>query len=338
VNAWAPVLATHWYAVARSDGLRRGAVRPVTVLDRPFVLARTADGVAFALEDRCPHRQVALSAGCVTAQGLACAYHGWTFAPDGRLCAVPGLPEVAPLPAVRAATAAVHEHDGLVWLRPEAGAIAAPPALALASDPARRRYLWQTTWDANIVDALENFLDAQHTHAVHPGLVRRDGARAPARARLTTTDDGFAVDYLDQAEQTGWLYRLFESPRTGETARFAAPGSARIEYRYADGSVVHITLHFTPRDAATTDVFATLHVAGRWAPAWAVRWFVWPLLRKVGAQDARMLALQSANRRRFPGRGDASTALDLVRPHLARFWSEGTLAAPGAVHEVAMRL
>jgi phenylpropionate dioxygenase-like ring-hydroxylating dioxygenase large terminal subunit len=338
MSGWAPVLATHWHAVARSERLRRGGLLAVTVLDRPFVLARGDDGVAFALEDRCPHRQVPLSAGCLTPQGLACGYHGWTFGPDGGLRAIPGLPDGAPLPDVRAATAAVHEHDGLLWLRPKAGAFARPSALVLGSDPSRRRYLWQGTWEAHVVDAMENFLDAQHTHAVHPGLVRRDAARRPARARLVTTDDGFAVDYLDQAEQTGWLYRLFESPRIAETATFAAPGSARIEYRYADGSVIHFTLHFTPRDAASTEVFATLHVAGRWAPAWAVSLFVWPLLRRVGVQDARMLALQSANRRRFPGRGDASTALDLVRPHLARFWADGTIAPAGATHEVAMRL
>ena len=35
-----------------------------------------------------------------------------------------------------------------------------------------------------------------------------------------------------------------------------------------------------------------------------------------------MLALQSGNHARaLPGRGDASTRLDLVRPHLARYWA-----------------
>jgi phenylpropionate dioxygenase-like ring-hydroxylating dioxygenase large terminal subunit len=239
---------------------------------------------------------------------------------------------------VRATTAGVFEHDGLIWLRPRTGGDAAPPVLVRDSDPTRRRYLWQATWQAHVVDALENFLDPLHTHTVHPGLVRRDGARRPARARLTTLDDGFVVDYLDQPEQSGWLYRLFESPRTGECARFAAPGSAQIEYRYADGSVVHITLHFTPVDAARTEVFATVHVAGRRAPAWLVRGLLWPFLRRVGEQDMRMLALQSANRRRFPGRNDASTALDLVRPWLARGWAGEGWPVAGHVQDVRLML
>lgn len=320
MSGWAPALLQQWHAVARSDALRPGRLLAATVLDRGFVLARPAQGPAFALEDRCPHRQAPLSAGCVRAGGVACAYHGWTFGPDGALRTVPGLLPGETAPAVRVPAAAVFEHDGLIWLRPQDGGPDLPGALARDGDPARRRYLWQSTWDANIVDALENFLDPLHTHSVHPGLVRRDDARRRARARLAPSADGFVVEYLDQPAQTGWLYRLFESPRTAERARFVAPGSARIEYDYADGSRVHITLHFTPRDAARTGVFATLHVAGRWAPAWAVRAFVWPLLRRVGEQDRAMLALQARNRARFPDRRDASTRLDFVRGPLARVW------------------
>ena len=212
------------------------------------------------------------------------------------------------------------------------------PALVRALQPAQRRYLWQSTGPAHVIDAMENFLDPLHTHSVHPGLVRRGGERQPVLATLSATDEGFAVDYRGQAEQSGLLYHLFESPRVCERAWFAAPGSAQIEYRYANGSEARITLHFTPRTVDSTEVFATLHVSGRWAPAWAVRCFVWPLLRRVGEQDRAMLSLQSANRRHFPGRGDASTALDLVRPALARFWNEGQLPDPSDDHTTALML
>ena len=212
------------------------------------------------------------------------------------------------------------------------------PALVRALQPAQRRYLWQRTGPAHVIDAMENFLDPLHTHSVHPGLVRRGGERQPVLATLSATDEGFAVDYRGQAEQSGLLYHLFESPRVCERAWFAAPGSAQIEYRYANGSEARITLHFTPRTVDSTEVFATLHVSGRWAPGWAVRCFVWPLLRRVGEQDRAMLSLQSANRRHFPGRGDASTALDLVRPALARFWNEGQLPDPSDDHTTALML
>lgn len=327
MTAWHPSHAGRWFAVARSD--RLGATPlAVTVMDHPVALARLHNGRVIALEDRCPHRQAPLSKGCITAAGLACPYHGWTFGPDGELRALPGLPPDAALPALRARAHAVREHDGLVWLRLGEGA-AELPSLVAALQPAQRRYLWQSTWPAHVVDAMENFLDPLHTHSVHPGLVRRGGTRRAMVAALAATGEGFVVDYRGQAEQSGLLYRLFESRRLSERAWFAAPGSAQIHYAYANGSEVRITLHFTPRTNDSTEVFATLHVAGRWAPAWAVRWFVWPLLRRVGEQDRAMLGLQSANRRRFPGRGDASTALDVVRPALARFWAEGELPDPG---------
>lgn len=323
MSDWHPSHAARWFAVARSD--RLGA-KPLgmTVMGQPVVVARLPDGGLIALEDRCPHRQAPLSSGCVTAAGLACPYHGWTFGVGGELRELPGLPTDVPLPAVRARAHAVREHDGLVWLRLGEGGDELP-ALVCALQPSQRRYLWQSTWPAHVLDAMENFLDPLHTHSVHPGLVRRGGARQPTLAALAATPDGFVVDYRGQGGQSGLLYRLFESRRVSERAWFAAPGSAQIEYRYADGSEVRITLHFTPRTLDSTEVFATLHVAGRWAPAWAVRCFVWPFLRRVGEQDRAMLGLQRANRRRFPGRGDASTALDLVRPALARFWGEGRL-------------
>ncbi|OAX63818.1 Rieske (2Fe-2S) protein [Xanthomonas translucens pv. arrhenatheri] len=248
------------------------------------------------------------------------------------------MPPGQALPAVRVRAFAAREHDGLIWLRPDPEGDAAPAPLVQALQPSARRFLCRTRWQAHVVDALENFLDPLHTHLLHPGLVRRGGARSAMRACLHTTAEGFHVDYAGAAAQSGWLYRLFESPRTLERAHFAAPGSAQIEYRYARGGRVRISLHFTPVGPRSTEVFASLHVDGRWAPAWAVRWLLWPLLRKVGEQDRRMLALQSYNLQRFPGVRGACTALDLVRAPLRRYWDGEPLPAPGAQHGIDLML
>ncbi|MEB1529087.1 Rieske 2Fe-2S domain-containing protein [Xanthomonas sp. WHRI 7945] len=337
MNDWHPSLYRHWFAVARADALR---TRPlaVTVMDRHAAIARCADGSLLALEDRCPHRHAPLSAGCATGDGLACPYHGWRFGRDGALREIPGMPPGQAPPAVRVRAFAAREHDGLIWLRPDPDGDAHPAQLVQALQPPSRRFLWRTRWEAHVVDALENFLDPLHTHLLHPGLVRRGGARTAMRACLQTTTEGFHVDYAGAAAQSGWLYRLFESPRTLERAHFAAPGTAQIEYRYARGGRVRISLHFTPVGLRSTEVFASLHVDGRWAPAWAVRWLVWPLLRKVGEQDRRMLALQAHNLQRFPGARGASTALDLVREPLRRYWDGVPLPAPGAQQSVDIML
>ncbi|MCH8619720.1 aromatic ring-hydroxylating dioxygenase subunit alpha [Undibacterium sp. TS12] len=318
---WNPQVRKHWLVVARSECVSHKPLA-VTIMDKPMVLVRLPGQQILALEDRCPHRQAPLSQGRMTSEGLQCPYHGWTFGEQGRCTSVPGLPADQCLPAVAARYYAVQELDGLVWVRLAASGDLAPPALIADLPAGSRKFMWQAKWQADIVNAMENFLDPLHTHLVHPGLVRRDNRRSRMQASLTKTAEGFTVDYQGQPEQSGLLYRLFESPRLSERVYFAQPGTAQIEYRYQNGSIVRITLHFTPEGASTTHVFATLHVENRWAPAWLLRATVWPFLKRVAQQDARMLALQEQNLQKFPGSHPVSTSLDLVRPYLEQVWRE----------------
>lgn len=321
MSLWSSAAAEHWLVAARSDQVGQQPLA-ITVMDVPLVLAREQGGQLLVLEDRCPHRQVPLSHGRMTEAGLECPYHGWTFGAGGKCSGIPGLVPGTPLPAVSARAVPAVELDGMVWVRLSRHGDAVPPPLIAGLKPGTRRFLWQTKWEAHVVDAMENFLDPMHTHMLHPGLVRsgRQG-RQRVSAELVELADGFVVDYRGQVEQSGWLYRLFESPRISERAYFSHPGTAQIEYRYQNGSAVRITLHFTPECADRTHVFTTLHVENRWAPAWAVRWFVWPFLRRVAQQDEAMLALQSANLKHFPGSGHYPDEHSLVRPYLEKFWN-----------------
>jgi phenylpropionate dioxygenase-like ring-hydroxylating dioxygenase large terminal subunit len=338
MKAWHTSHYARWFAVARADKVKQTPMA-IMVLDQPIVLARLASGELLALEDRCPHRHAPLSSGCLTSSGIRCPYHGWSFSRDGALQEIPGMPATLELPSVRAKSFAVQEHDGLIWLRPgDAEQAEDLPFLVKNLTPSTQRFLWQTRWDANIVDAMENFLDPMHTHSIHPGLVRNGAKRIPTRVEFTATKEGFCVDYSQQEQQSGLLFRLFESKRSVERAHFAMPGSAQIEYRYAKGGVVRITLHFTPCAQDKTDVFASLHVEDRWSPKWAVRMFVWPFLRRVGEQDQQMLRLQSENLKRFPNIRGASTQLDIVRASLEQFWMNGNMPAIGESRTIEMLL
>jgi phenylpropionate dioxygenase-like ring-hydroxylating dioxygenase large terminal subunit len=326
MTPWPAEILSRWFVLARADAVSE---RPQAIMlfGRPVAVARLGSGRALALEDRCPHRHAPLSAGAVDDAGLRCPYHGWTFGADGRCTRLPGLDAVGDA-APRTKSFDVIERDGLLWAAPSRQTPVTLPRLVLDTDPAQRRFLWQTLWNAPAIDCLENFLDAMHTHYVHAGLVRRAGERRPVKVTLATSAEGFAVDYEGTTQQSGLLYRLFESERISERAVFAAPGTAQIEYRYRDGSTVRITLHFTPATQDTTHVFTTLHVGGRWAPAWAVRLFVWPFLRRVAMQDARMLTLQTATRARFGDERYASTRADIVRPYLEAVWCANRTELP----------
>jgi phenylpropionate dioxygenase-like ring-hydroxylating dioxygenase large terminal subunit len=324
MTSWHPSISQRWFVAARADRLGRKPLA-VTVLGRPLVLARMEAGIV-AMEDRCPHRQVPLSQGRLTPAGIECRYHGWVFAADGRCTAVPGMAPHECLPKASARTVAVRELDGMVWVRLAPDGDAAPPGMVATLVPGSRKFIDQLRWRGYIVDAIENFLDPLHTHTVHPGLVRKpDAPRKAMRVSLDVTPEGFVVDYRGQPDQSGILFRLFESPRLSEQLQFAGAGSAQIEYVYANGGVVRITLHFTPETPEYTHVFTTMHVENRWAPRWAVRWLVYPFLKRVARQDGHILELQAMNQAQFPGRRGVSTRLDIVRTKLEKIWEQGEL-------------
>lgn len=319
MSTWATHLNEHWYAVARSAKVGRKPVR-ILLLDRPIVLVRLDGSSVVGFEDRCPHRRAPLSRGRVVDGTLQCPYHGWRFDERGGLCEVPGAPPDACFPNIRARSVAVREHDGLIWVRPGQRGSDDIPARARGLEPKYRKFTWQTIWHANIVDAIENVLDPLHTHFVHPGLVRKSGARHATRVSLHVDDEGFVVNYEGQTAQSGLLYRLFESPRKSERAWYSAPGMVQLEYAYQNGSRARISLHFSPETDCRTRLIATFHLEGRRVPGWAITMFVWPFLRRVAKQDRRMLKLQSENTRAFSGQCDAITEFDIVRRYLVAIW------------------
>jgi len=126
-----------WWAVARSEEL--GSKKPIGIscAGHAVALWREPDGTARAVEDRCPHRRVPLSLGCILPDGrLRCGYHGWTFAgATGRLEEIPNLPGETRFPAVyRVRTYPVQERDGLVRINLAATGTIAPIPKETATD------------------------------------------------------------------------------------------------------------------------------------------------------------------------------------------------------------
>lgn len=106
-----------WWAVARSEEVTTAKPINVDIGDQPVVLWRDQHGVAFALEDRCPHRRAPLSLGCVLGNGMIqCGYHGWTYdGATGHLKNIPNLKSDAKFPPLyRARAFAVAESGGFV--------------------------------------------------------------------------------------------------------------------------------------------------------------------------------------------------------------------------------
>ena len=71
-----------WYVAAFAADIEPGKTLGRRYLNKAVVLFRTEDGEIAALEDRCSHRAMPLSAGHVEGNILRCCYHGVEF--DGR--------------------------------------------------------------------------------------------------------------------------------------------------------------------------------------------------------------------------------------------------------------
>lgn len=174
------LLRQYWVPALLSDELAVGAAAPLRVrlLGEDLVAFRNADGQVGLLAEACPHRRASLYFGRVADEGLRCAYHGWSFARDGRCLAMPNEPpELAFAGKVRTTAYACRERLGVVWAylgpRPTPPPL---PDLEWNLDTDSPPYVWRMLRSCNWLQALEGDLDSSHLAVLH---ARTDDPEAP---------------------------------------------------------------------------------------------------------------------------------------------------------------
>lgn len=313
-------LPGHWYVACRSRQLVR---RPIarTVLGVPLALFRDGTGRAVAVLDRCPHRNVPLSAGQVEDGLLECGYHGWRFDADGACRAVPGLVGEEPdKRGRRATTFPTVEHDGFVWVVPETGpAASAPPEpfrFPHVDEPGYGTVRRSVRLHATLHAALENTLDVPHTAFLHGGLFR--GGREPVEIEVVVRHGHGRVEaeYLGEPRPEGVAGRLL-APEGGVVThvdRFLLPSIAQVEYRLGVNHLV-VTSACTPVSDFVTDLHAAITFHLR-LPHPLVRAVLTPVANRILGQDAAILRRQSDTIRSFGGEQFSSTELDVLGQHI----------------------
>ncbi|WP_244846339.1 aromatic ring-hydroxylating dioxygenase subunit alpha [Caballeronia sp. SL2Y3] len=182
----------HWYPLAWSGEVKRGRAHAVRFAGDPIVLVRTDSGKVFALEDRCAHRQVPLSAGVVDGESIRCCYHGWTYDCTGRCTDIPYLGRERLPNGVRAYPC--REEAGLVFVftgDPQRAAAAKFPSLVSATDKAYKTRRFGREVKCHYTFMHENLMDMNHQflHRRQMGSMR---ARSLGRRR---GEDWIEVDY-----------------------------------------------------------------------------------------------------------------------------------------------
>lgn len=115
-NAWYNAGWDYIFTQSQRNGLKQAAGSLVArqIAGERLVLYRLPQGRIVALEDRCVHRQAALSLGQKEGDNIRCLYHGLRFGPDGRCNQIPGQAVIPAGACVR--TFPVVETDNWVWV------------------------------------------------------------------------------------------------------------------------------------------------------------------------------------------------------------------------------
>lgn len=324
------VMRNHWLVACQESELGRKPLG-VTVLDEPIVLFRTERGV-HALADRCPHRNIPLSTGWVKGDMLVCPYHGWEFDGEGVCQRVPGLCEYTPGTHTSATAVPVKQQDGFIWIKlPDATNATMettnadhlpdteanrPFELSFLSDPSLYSFIWCTSVKGNLLNTVENFLDATHTHYIHAGLIRTDKNRQKVNAKLTAYRDCVEIEYSGESKQAGLISQLLERDRQTSYGRFFMPGIAQIEYRSAKGLSMMITAVARLTSESVQDIYAIITVKRGIIPNFIKKLVITPFFKIALKQDIRIVELQQKWVEQYGEESFHSTQADLIRPYI----------------------
>lgn len=324
-----PVPKNYWYVACRSRQLRRRP-RRTRLFGETIVLFRGRSGAVGALRDLCPHRSVPLASGWVEGERIVCPYHGWQFDVRGACQLIPGLDGGKPHVTRKARCYAVREQQGLVWVYgdPDCEPARMPYQIPHLGDPGYRSLVLDFPIEAELPDALENFLDTTHTHFVHGGVIRDGNERRCIAALVRGYANHAEVEYLDDGQDSGLMARLLGGGVDRSIDRFILPSIAQLEHRAGERVRLLITLLITPETATSLRVHAVFSGASslwRYLQAATLGRL---LLARVLRQDREILRLQLHNKRVHPDARYASTRIDLLRPQIMRLLRRATLA-PG---------
>lgn len=302
-------LRPSWFVAARSDQLR--ADRPLgrKILGESIVLFRSSAGIV-ALEDRCPHKNVALSLGRVVDDTLQCRYHGWRFDHAGRCVDLPcRAPEERP-PSCTVPRYPTVEQDGWIWVHVGGEHPAAPPPRH-HRDPKLRWFELHNLIRAPLDLVLENGVDCSHTGFAHKGLFRSEPTQF-VDAVIEETATGVKIETLGEGRPDDKRdARLLSGGREPlrHIDEFIAPHTIRVDYWNGDKMHIVTILVCTPEDDATTRAYTRMGVYYR-GLSYLVAPAVELLTRVVSRQDIHILHSQAERIAAFGRRRFRSVAAD----------------------------
>lgn len=152
------------------------------VIGEPVVVVRDKRGALRAFSNVCRHRAGPIAQGCGAKNVLRCAYHGWTYALDGRLIGTPDIDGIEFFDRSTLGMVALRCETWEQFIFVNFDANAEPLAAFLGRIPElcggfrfaglrpaeRRDYVVGCNWKVYV----DNYLEGYHIPVAHPGLMR----------------------------------------------------------------------------------------------------------------------------------------------------------------------
>ena len=246
-------LRNRWYGIAGSHEITDQPVGVMRLGER-LVLWRDEEGTVRAVEDRCPHRGIALSIGSVADGNLRCRYHGVEVDRDGVVLRVPAFPECPMVGRKMIGSYPTFEHYQMVWAwfgddaHPEPAPLELPEEL---TSPDWSGPLHTNVWKGHYQYVYDNIADPMHGSYLHGTTYMQERGSRVDRVKLAETAQGFELFREGQRDTSfDWM----EFVDTGEIiymrARIGFPPGG------GPGGPLCIVFCVTPVDETETKIFA----------------------------------------------------------------------------------
>lgn len=193
-------LRDRWYALCRSEEVRRGELTRIQRVGEDLLLWRDSHGVVHVQEDRCPHRGARLSRGVHLGDRVACAYHGVQTDAEGIVATVPGSPGCALEGKKKLRTFPTEEHNDAIfaWFGADETQPAPPLVLPEGMQEPWDQFLAYVEWDAPWIYSLDNLMDPMHGAFLHRKSHSMAGGKQEAVFQVLDTAEGFRFEKVDQ--------------------------------------------------------------------------------------------------------------------------------------------
>ncbi|MDM4719417.1 Rieske 2Fe-2S domain-containing protein [Micromonospora sp. WMMA1363] len=164
--------ARGWHCLGLAEGFRNGGPHAIEAFGTKLVVFADSAGRLQVLDAYCRHMGGDLSMGTIKGDAIACPFHDWRWAGDGRCALVPYAHRVPPRARTRAWTSREQNGQLFVWHDPQG---APPPAEAVIPrvDGAYSDDWSNWSWSsvridgANCREVMDNVVDMAHFFYIH---------------------------------------------------------------------------------------------------------------------------------------------------------------------------